>query len=93
VRGVVALFAALNACLRLLFWLVFVQAVLSWIPSLAEASGWVRAFDRAARRVTGPLLQPIRDHLPSGAVIDFSPLVLLVLIQVARWLLGRLLLG
>jgi YggT family protein len=93
VGRVASLYAALSAALGLLFWVVFVQALLSWIPGLVAGSAWLRAFDRAARRVTEPLLDPIRRHLPAGAAVDFSPLVLLLLLQAARWVLGRLLLG
>ncbi len=85
--------AVVSAALNVLFWIIFIQALLSWIPGLVQGSGWLAALDRAASRVTEPLLRPIRERMPSGAVVDFSPLVLLVLIQVARWLLGRLMLG
>jgi len=81
---------ALGATLNVLFWLVFVQAILTWIPSLASGSGWLMAFDRAAGRISEPLLQPIRRLLPGGAAVDFSPLVLMLLIQVAHWVLFRL---
>lgn len=90
---VLQVYVVLSAALNVLFWIIFIQALLSWIPGLVTSSSWLGALDRAVSRVTEPLLQPIRDRLPGGAVIDFSPLVLLLLIQVARWLLGRLLLG
>lgn len=84
------LLVALGAALNVLFWLVFVQAILTWIPSLVSGSGWLMAFDRAAGRITEPLLRPIRNAMPGGAAVDFSPLVLMLLIQVAHWVLFRL---
>lgn len=81
---------AIQRALGVLFWVLFVQAILSWIPSLVSSSGWLASLDRAAGRVTEPLLAPIRERMPSGAVVDFSPLVLMLLVQVASWLLGRL---
>ena len=81
---------ALNAALNVLFWLVLIQAILSWIPSLVSGSAWLLAFDRAASRITEPLMDPIRRRLPGGASVDFSPLVLLLLIQVVRYVLFRL---
>lgn len=81
---------ALSAALGVLFWLVFVQAILSWLPGVVSGSAWLTAFDRAAGRITEPLLLPIRRRLPGGAAVDFSPFVLLLLIQVARWAVVRL---
>ncbi len=83
--------AALQTALSVLFWVVFIQALLSWIPNLVTNSAWLASFDRAARRVTDPLLDPIRNRMPGGAVVDFSPLILLLLIQVAHAVVARLL--
>lgn len=82
--------AVLASALSVLFWLVFIQAILSWVPGVVAGSGWLSAFDRAASRITEPLLLPIRERMPGGASVDFSPLVLLLLIQVARWAVVRL---
>ncbi len=81
---------AVEAALGVLFWLVFIQALLSWIPSLMGSSGALAGLERAMRRVTEPLLSPIREHMPGGMMVDFSPMVLLLLISVVRWLLARL---
>lgn len=83
---------ALSAALNVLFWLVLVQAILTWIPSLVAGSAWLLAFDRAAGRITEPLLTPIRRRMPAGASVDFSPLLLMLAIQIAHWALLRLLL-
>jgi YggT family protein len=84
---------AVLTALSVLFWVVFIQAILSWIPGMVAGSGWLRALERALRQVTEPLLEPIRGRLPGGAAIDFSPLILMIAIQVVRWLLVRLLVG
>ena len=83
--------AALQTALSVLFWVVFAQALLSWIPNLVTGSAWLASFDRAARRITDPLLEPIRSRMPGGAAVDFSPLILLLLIQVAHAVVSRLL--
>jgi len=44
-------------------------------------------------QVTEPVLAPIRRFLPSTGMIDFSPLIALVLIQVVQVVLSRLLLS
>lgn len=44
-------------------------------------------------RIIEPLLAPIRRLLPRTGMIDFSPFVLLILIQVVEFILVRLLLS
>ncbi|HLE13310.1 MAG TPA: YggT family protein [Anaerolineales bacterium] len=44
-------------------------------------------------RIVEPLLNPIRRILPSTGMIDFSPLVLLILVQVIEYILARVLLS
>lgn len=87
------LLGAVGVALGVLFWVLLIQAILSWIPGLVAGSAWLAAFERAARLVTEPLLAPIRGAMPGGAAVDFSPLVLMLLIQVVRWVLGRALIG
>ena len=42
-------------------------------------------------RIVGPLLAPIRRVVPLVGMLDFSPLVLIILIQIVAGLLIRLL--
>ena len=48
----------------------------------------MRAFAVAIDRITAPLYRPIRRVLPDFGGIDFSPLVILILIQVIKKLLA-----
>ncbi len=41
-------------------------------------------------RVTEPALRPIRNLMPNLGGIDLSPLILILLLQAARMLLGRI---
>ena len=64
--------------------------ILSWLLAfnvLNVHSGGVRAFVVALDRLTAPLYRPIRRILPDFGGIDFSPLVVLILIQVFQRLL------
>jgi YggT family protein len=63
--------------------LVIVYAVLSWMPTQSVISDVVE-------RLCAPPLAPIRRVLPLVGGIDLSPLVLLVLLQIASILLGHL---
>lgn len=44
-------------------------------------------------RIVDPLLNPIRRILPQTGMIDFSPLVAIIIIQVIEFILTRLLIS
>ena len=77
--------------LSILTWIIIIQVILSWLLAfnvLNVHSGGVRAFIVALDRLTAPLYRPIRRLLPDFGGIDFSPLVILILIQVIKKLLA-----
>ena len=77
--------------LWILTWVIIGQVILSWLIAfnvINVHSGGVRAFIVALDRLTAPLYRPIRSLLPDFGGIDFSPLVVLILIQVIKKLLG-----
>jgi YggT family protein len=80
-----------NLLLSVLTWIIIIQVILSWLFAfnvLNTSSGGVRAFVIALDRITAPLYRPIRRILPDFGGIDFSPLVILILIQVIKKLLA-----
>jgi YggT family protein len=88
---VFALFQIADYLLRILGWVIILQVILSWLVAfnvLNTSSQGLRAFMGALDRIMEPLYRPIRKVLPDFGGIDFSPLVLLLLIQVLRMLLG-----
>lgn len=82
-----ALIAALLTMARWAFnvvlWATLIQAVLSWVNPMAPIMPILTT-------ITAPLLNPIRRVLPNFGGIDFSPLVLLILAQVAMMILQRM---
>jgi YggT family protein len=71
-------------------WIIIIQVILSWLLAfnvLNVSSGGVRAFVLALERITAPVYRPIRKVMPDFGGIDFSPLVVLILIQVLQKLL------
>lgn len=77
--------------LSILTWIIIIQVALSWLVVLNvlnTSSQGVRTFAVAIDRLTAPLYRPIRRILPDFGGIDFSPLVILILIQVIKKLLG-----
>ena len=88
---VIALFDILLFLLRLLSIVVIVQVILSWLVAFNVVNlhqPFVRALNTALDRITDPLYRPLRKIMPDFGGIDFSPLVLLLLIQVASMLIG-----
>jgi YggT family protein len=80
-----------NLLLSILTWIIIIQVILSWLLAfnvLNVHSGGVRAFAVALDRITAPLYRPIRRIMPDFGGIDFSPLVILILIQVIKRLLA-----
>jgi YggT family protein len=76
--------------LTILTWIIIIQVVLSWLLAfnvLNTSSNGVRTIAIAIDRITAPLYRPIRRLLPDFGGIDFSPLVILILIQVLQKLL------
>jgi len=88
---VLALFQIAIMLLSVLWWIIIVQAILSWLIAfnvLNTSSNGVRAIVQALDRLTAPLYRPIRRFLPDFGGIDFSPLVVLLLIMVLQKLLA-----
>lgn len=77
--------------LNVLWWVIILQVILSWLFAfnvLNPSSQGVRAFANALEKITAPLYRPIRKVLPDFGGIDFSPVVLLLAIMVVQRLLA-----
>jgi YggT family protein len=58
-------------------WAIIIRALLSWF----SISGSQPLF-RLLMEITEPVLAPIRRILPGGMMLDFSPLIAILLIQI-----------
>ena len=86
-----ALIGIADLLLSVVMWIIIIQVILSWLFAfnvLNTSSHGVRTFAVALERITEPLYRPIRRMLPDFGGIDFSPLVVLILIQVLKKLLS-----
>ena len=87
---VIALLDIVQMLLWVLSIVIIVQAVFSWLVVfnvVNTSSDFVRAIWTALDRITAPLYRPIRAILPDFGGLDFSPLVLLLLIKIVQMLL------
>ena len=80
-----------NLLLTILTWVIIIQVILSWLFTfnvLNTSSQGVRSLAVAIDRLTAPLYRPIRRMLPDFGGLDFSPFVILILIQIIKKLLA-----
>ena len=60
--------------------ILLARVLLSWFPNVDRSNPLVQfLYD-----VTEPVLRPVRELLPANSGVDFSPLVVLVIIMVIR---------
>ena len=86
-----SLFAILDLLLQVLMWIIIIQAILSWLVAfnvINTYNQFVRSLLNALDRMTRPLYRPIRRILPDFGGLDFSPMVVILLIYVLRILLA-----
>ena len=83
----------LQVLLNVVWWIVVVDIVLSLLISfnvINRYSDFVRTVTDALRRLTEPMYRPIRRILPDFGPLDFSPMVVLVLLQCLSIILIRM---
>lgn len=89
----IALFGIADLILRVLGWIIIVQIVLSLLLAfnvINPHSGAMRSLIDGLERLTAPIYRPIRRIMPDFGGLDFSPMVVLLLIQMIRMLLSGL---
>lgn len=62
----------------------FVMSILISFNVINTYNEFVRAIWQALEKMTEPLYRPIRKVLPDFGAIDFSPMVVIILITISR---------
>jgi YggT family protein len=63
---------------------IFIRVLVSWIPFITQKPiDEGNPLIQALRAVTDPLIEPVRSVMPRGMMIDFSPMIVLIVLQVA----------
>ena len=89
----VTLFEIVGYLIQVIVMLVIVQFVMSLLISFNVVNmhnDFVAAIWKAVNALLDPILAPIRKIMPDTGAIDFSPMVLIVLLQIVRIVLGNL---
>jgi YggT family protein len=82
-----ALFSIIDMVLQILVWIIIAQVILSWLVAfnvINTSSNFARTMLDGLDRLTAPLYRPIRKIMPDFGGIDFSPIVLILAIQILR---------
>jgi YggT family protein len=88
-----ALFWLIDRLISLYTWAVILAAVFSMLAAfgvLDTRNRVVWTIGDFLYRITEPALRPIRNVLPNFGNIDISPVILILLLQALRMLLGEL---
>jgi YggT family protein len=91
------IFAMLSQIVGYLISIVIVLVIVQFVLSLLVAfnvvnmqNQWVAAIWRSINALLEPLLRPIRRLMPDTGAIDFSPLVLIVLLNIVNIVFANL---
>ena len=81
----IALLQIVQLLLNLVWWVIVIQAVLSWLIAfnvINTQSDFVRTVWNALQKITEPLYRPIRRILPDFGALDLLPLVVLLILYI-----------
>ncbi|MDF0544776.1 YggT family protein [Sphingobium sp. H39-3-25] len=82
-----ALYQIIVILLDVLWWIIIIQAVLSWLIAfnvINTSNDFVRTVMVALDRMTQPIYAPIRRIMPDLGALDLSPMVVLLAIVILR---------
>ena len=82
-----ALIQTLAILLNVAWWIILVQAILSWLIAfnvINTSNDIVRSIWIALDKLTEPLYRPIRRVMPDLGALDLSPMVVLIIIIILQ---------
>ena len=89
----ITLIQILQVLVQVVWWVLIIQFILSVLIAFNVVnmqSEFVRSINLALDRVTEPLYRPIRRFMPRTGAIDFSPMVVIVILIILDIVLGNL---
>ena len=88
----VLLLQIVDLLLGVLRWIIFLQAILSWLVAfnvINTYNDFVRQVLFALDKITEPIYRPIRKVMPDFGALDLSPLVALLLIIILQMVISH----
>lgn len=83
----IVLIQILQILLNVLWWIIFVQVILSILISFNVVNmhnDFVRSLYIGLEKLTDPLYRPLRRILPDTRPLDFAPMAVLVIILILQ---------
>jgi len=90
---IIPLLLVLDVALSLYMWAVIISVVVSWLVAfniINIHNQFVRMIGGAFQQVTEPALRRIRSLVPISVGMDFSPVILLLIIYFLRQVLYQI---
>lgn len=87
-------FDAINFLVKAYIWIILADVILSWLINfqvINSSSQFVRSVHTFTFKMTDPAYKKIRSVIPPIGGLDLSPIVLIIGVQVAWWLIASLL--
>ncbi len=87
----VLLLQIVDMLLGVFTWIVIIQGIMSWLVAfnvINTYNDFVRQVLFALQKITEPVYRPVRRIMPDFGQLDLSPLVVLLLIYIARMVIG-----
>lgn len=83
---------ALDTIIGFLWLAILASVILSWLRAFGARVPYYHPVVRIIEQTADLILNPIRRHLPvTGGGFDFSPIVALILLEIARRVLHQVL--
>lgn len=83
-----------NTVFTLYWWVILAMVVMSWLTAfniVNYSNPYVRQVAHFLKRLTEPVLSPIRRILPDLGGIDISPIILLIALEfLRRFVIGQM---
>ena len=95
-QGLVAIYQIIGLLTNVLVMLVIIQFVIGLLFAfnvVNSSNDFLMSFYNSINRLLDPILRPIRNALPQTGAIDFSPLVLIIGLQILMIILGSVIYG
>ncbi len=91
--GLDALIQIIGLLTNVLVMLIIIQFIIGLLFAfnvVNQSNDFLMAFYNSINRLLDPVLRPIRNMMPNTGAIDFSPLVLIIILQVIMIILSSI---
>lgn len=92
-QGLDALYQIVSLLTQAFVMLIIIQFVIGLLFAfnvISPSNDFLRQVYESINRLLDPVLRPIRNIMPATGAIDFSPLVLILLLQIVLIIIGNL---